>query len=856
MLPADRSRRKGAPAHRATTRSRAARRLLLRLRVSRRPLLLLGLCGALAACEPVFLDALLADLTVTPSRATQVVWIGYPVTVPFVLANTSRVGLDLEAPLLEGASTLVGATILNAPERVESADTALVDIALTPQAGAEGVRTELVLTITPVDDEVAPVTAVLEVEVRAPPPCEARDPCETALFDATLGECVRTAHPDGEACSDGSLCTEDDRCSSGTCLGRAVTCGDLVDCTIDTCDPSRGCVFEPIDARCEDDNPCTADTCVATSGCVRSVVQDGTPCGPFSCAQLETCFYGVCVAAPTPDGFPCEDGDLCTAGDSCLAQACVSGETVAPTAQPPSPLARPTLHVEEDVRWYQDEHLDSQPIDPPPGFDTTLRFGQALDVTQGLVGWRPTLAVLWKSEPFGQGGVPCSPWDMWAFTRTAYDPGFCATAVVVTVMDEGELARAEGGTSIVVGLAYGTVDASFVRTDDDLMVDDWVPSDAVQVLVAESTYAPRPDPGREMRIHQVDVSLTTRSVSARSTSYYYNGPRWQVETNVHAGLRVADLDGAPSVVGWDLPQWPYQPADAPDSGGAGDREADPPPPDGGAAQMPWMETTLDTGFISAAAPPDGYGQFGWSPIIYDECMEMPPPTEELAFRDVDVFRYEGMAWAVARHGLLGGYADGCSEYAEPTSASLFPLAFFDIADEVPWVALGDDVLSVSITPRAEELALVRPNLCTDVPAFCPAFALQVMAPPLGALDPVVTTWSVPLGDVGVVAVDALALEPRFGAVGAVALVRDLVGTTTVTLYDGVDTGTPLVLATTPFTVAERPARALRSPLSPQSVYAVVTVPPPPTADGLLHASEGAVVRFGCPFPSFPSVVVP
>lgn len=242
-----------------------------------RLLLSLGLIGALASCEPVFLDALLADLTVTPARASQVVWIGYPVSVPLVLANQSRVGLDLEAPVLEGPTTLVGAAILNAPERVESASTALVDVGLAPPPGAGGVRAELTLRVTPVDDEVAPVEAVLDVEVRTPPPCEARDPCETASFDPALGECVRTAHPDGEACSDGSLCTEDDRCSSGSCVGRAVTCGDLVDCTLDSCDPDRGCVFEPIHARCEDDNPCTADSCVATSGCARSVVVDGTP---------------------------------------------------------------------------------------------------------------------------------------------------------------------------------------------------------------------------------------------------------------------------------------------------------------------------------------------------------------------------------------------------------------------------------------------------------------------------------------------------------------------------------------------------------------------------------------------------
>ncbi len=817
-------------------------------------------CVAVAACEPIFLDALVADLTITPQSAATVAWIGYPSAVPFVLANTSRVGLDLEAPALDGAPPLLGASVLNAAARVESSGTALVELGLAPQAGADGLRARLTLQVTPVDDEVAPVAATLDVEVRAPPPCAPRDPCESAAFDPASGQCVRTAHPDGEACSDGSLCTDDDRCSAGVCVGRAVTCADTVDCTLDGCDPARGCVFEPIHDRCDDDNPCTTDTCVAQSGCARATAQDGTPCGPFSCTQLETCFYGVCVAAPTPDGFPCEDGDLCTTGDACQAQVCVSGETVAPSAQAPAPIARPTIVVDEDVRWYQDEHTDSQPIDVPAtaSFTTTLGFGAPLDVTQGLVGWRPTLAVLWKSEPFGQGGAPCAPWDMWSTTRTAYDPGFCATAVVVTVLDEGELARGEGGTSVVVALAYGTVDASFVRTDDDVATEDWVPPDAVQVVVAESTYFPRPDPGRVLFVHRVALSLATRAVTASDTAASYVGPRWQVETNVHAGLRVDDVGGATALVGWDLPQWPMYQPDGPDDAGEADREEPPPPPEGGAAQMPWLEVTLDRGVTTAEAPPGELGHVGFSPIIYDQCMEWPAPKEELAFRDVDVFRFEGRPWAVARHGLLGGYADGCSEYVEPTSASLFPLDPYDLAtDEVPWVALGDDVLSVSITSRAEELALVRPLACIDVLASCAPAALTVMTPPLGALDPVVSTWTVPVGDESVVAVDAVALEPRFGAVGAVALLRDLVGTTTVTLVDGIDTAAPLTLSSVPMVVADGPARALRSPLSPQSVYAVVTRPAPPTADALTeHASEGAVVRFGCPFPSFPSVVVP
>lgn len=800
--------------------------------------------AALAACEPVFLDALHADLSLTPTSTARVVWLGHPTAIPLVLANTSRVGLDVEPPVLGAAAALVGAQVLNAPTRIEGAQALPFEVALSPTADTDGAVVQLTVDVAPVDDEVAPVHAVLELEVRTPPPCAPRDPCESAAFDPVLGECVRTAHPDGEACSDGSACTEDDRCSSGTCVGRAITCADSVDCTLDTCDPARGCVFEPIHSRCDDDNACTTDTCVPQSGCARATVVDGTPCGPFSCTQLETCFYGVCVAAPTPDGFPCEDGDLCTTGDTCVAQQCVSGTLVEPTAQPATAVARPTVHVDEDVRWYQEEHL-ADAIDVPAGFDTTLRFGEALDLAQGLVGFRPTLAVLWKSEPFGLDGRPCAPWDLWAYPRDPWDAAFCATAVVVTFFDEGELARGEGGTSVVLTVAYGTVDASFSVSPDDVDVDDGPPGDTVEVVLAESTYFPRPDSGRELWLERIALSLSTRSVTARTRQPHYSGPAWLVENNVHAGVRVADQGGATALVGWDLPRWPNQP-DGPD-GRAGEA-------DSGAAAMPWLEVTLDRGVLTAPSGAGELGQAQWSPLLYDECGTMPLATEDLAWRDVEAFHYAGAPWTLLRFDPYGGYGNGCGEYVEPTSAVLLPED--PTADELPWIGLGDDVLSVSITPRAESLAMVRPFPCIDTLLECPPFTVQVMSPPLGAVDPMVTTWSTTVGDVATVHARAVALAPHFGAQGAVVLERDLLGDARVKLVDALNTESPLVLTSAPLALAERPARALRSPLSAQSVYAVATQAPAPDDIAEDFEAEGLVVRFGCPFPSFPSVVSP
>lgn len=826
---------------------------------------------ALSGCEPVFLDALVADLSLSPPSQSRVLWVGHPTSVTLSLSNTSRVDLDLEPPRLGDAATLLGAQLLNAPDFVGSAQSVPLEVALSPAVDTGGMAVELSVAVTPVDDEVPPVRAVLAVEVRTPPPCEPRDPCESASFDPILGECVRDAHPDGESCSDGSACTEEDRCSSGVCVGRALSCVDSVDCTIDTCDPTRGCVFEPVHSRCEDDNPCTTDTCAPQSGCTRAVVDDGTPCGPFSCTQLETCFYGVCVAAPTPDGFPCEDGDLCTTGDSCQAQECVSGTPVEPSAQAPARIARPTLWVEPELRWSQEESFTDVPGEPQPepptdpqppppdvpvqpldAFETTLRFGEALDLAQGLVGFRPTLVVLWKSEPFGLDGRACEPWDLWAYPRAADDAAFCATAVVATFFDEGELARDEGGSSVVLTVAYGTVDGALARsTELDELYSD-APADRFTVVLAESTYFPRPDSGRELWLHHAELELSTRSVLNARRELHYSGPAWQTELNVHAGLRVAEEDGVPALVGWDLPRMPYT-ADGPDSGA--DRDSG--EADSGAAAMPWLETTLDRALIAPPAAPGEYGSVSWNGMLFDQCMEMPLAREELAWRDVASFFHQGAPWTLVRHDANSGYGGGCGEYVEPTTASLFAASPF--TDEVPWVHLGDDVLSVSITPRGESLAMVRPFLCTDLEADCPPLALQVLTPPLDNLDPVVSSWSIGVGDLTTTHASALSLEPRFGAQGAVLVEHDSLGEARVKLVDAIDSATPLVLSSEVMHLAARRARALRSPLSAQSVYAVVSEgadPSDPSDDPTSTPTEGAVVRFGCPFPSFPSLVQP
>ncbi len=66
-----------------------------------------------------------------------------------------------------------------------------------------------------------------------------RDICNGA------GVCQHPASPAGTTCSDGNACTENDQCVGTICMGGApVTCNDDDECTVDTCEPTLGCLFE------------------------------------------------------------------------------------------------------------------------------------------------------------------------------------------------------------------------------------------------------------------------------------------------------------------------------------------------------------------------------------------------------------------------------------------------------------------------------------------------------------------------------------------------------------------------------------------------------------------------------------
>jgi hypothetical protein len=166
--------------------------------------------------------------------------------------------------------------------------------------------------------------------------CDDGNPCTTDGCDDLAG-CVH--YPNSLPCSDDDECTRGDVCSEGRCQpGAEVDCDDSNICTDESCDPLRGCVYvnnqNPCDdgqlcstndrcvngvcvgesdKDCDDGNPCTEDSCDDALGCVHSY--NRAPCDDNNeCTLYDVCNLGVCAGVEELD---CEDGNVCTT-DKCF----------------------------------------------------------------------------------------------------------------------------------------------------------------------------------------------------------------------------------------------------------------------------------------------------------------------------------------------------------------------------------------------------------------------------------------------------------------------------------------------------------------------------------------------------------
>ncbi|MBI5610437.1 MAG: SMP-30/gluconolactonase/LRE family protein, partial [Deltaproteobacteria bacterium] len=155
--------------------------------------------------------------------------------------------------------------------------------------------------------------------------------------------------------ADGSFCTAGDACKQGTRQkGAALNCDDSNVCTVDSCNPTSGCLHlaatAPCDAdgdactvgdvcdsklcvagpkkNCDDGDLCTADACdsgtaacshTAIVGCGGNCAADAD-CDDKNACTADSCSKGKCTYAAAAG--TCDDGNVCTKGDACASGKC------------------------------------------------------------------------------------------------------------------------------------------------------------------------------------------------------------------------------------------------------------------------------------------------------------------------------------------------------------------------------------------------------------------------------------------------------------------------------------------------------------------------------------------------------
>jgi len=141
--------------------------------------------------------------------------------------------------------------------------------------------------------------------------------CSAAFGCQTINWCDTTTCNDGNECTVDTLdvnnpttrckfepkvCNPRDSCHTATCdpavSGGCVnvpidvsTCDDFNNCTVDSCDPTSGCVHLNTSMNCNDTLACTDDYCDPLQGCAAKLKE--CPDHTNGC-ELGTCNEGVC----------------------------------------------------------------------------------------------------------------------------------------------------------------------------------------------------------------------------------------------------------------------------------------------------------------------------------------------------------------------------------------------------------------------------------------------------------------------------------------------------------------------------------------------------------------------------------
>jgi len=152
-------------------------------------------------------------------------------------------------------------------------------------------------------------------------PAGADPACAAAQCNPQTGMCEAVPNNEGMVCNDGNLCTVNEICVAGACMGQPKDCSDANPCTNDSCDPVADCQHTYNTDPCDDGNSCTIGDACQGGTCVGG--------GPLPCNDNNACTTDACVTGQgcvyNNVDVPCDDGNACTTSDQCMAGVCTGG---------------------------------------------------------------------------------------------------------------------------------------------------------------------------------------------------------------------------------------------------------------------------------------------------------------------------------------------------------------------------------------------------------------------------------------------------------------------------------------------------------------------------------------------------